>query len=151
VRSFDRALKKDPESVSALAGRSSAFAALRHCDRALADLDRAIVLSPDLAELYILRAQVFRQLENREGAIANYAQAISLQPDDPNPYLERARLLLPEEPDAALADLNRCLEIRSDYIPAYEIRRNVYRLLGRFAEADADDQYYARECLLRHL
>lgn len=62
------------------------------------------------------------QARDLEGAFADFGAAIAAAPRDPAAFTNRGGLRIarrgPGDLDAALADLNRALMIKSDYVPA---------------------------------
>jgi tetratricopeptide (TPR) repeat protein len=78
---FDQALKLDPKSYNATAGRGATLGQKGQGEEALAHFERAIVLDPQNPYGYILRGQ-WRQRRNQfADAMADFDRAISLRSD----------------------------------------------------------------------
>ena len=126
------------KTVDFLFKRAEVYTSLENYDAALADFTTAISMAPDDLLLYQGRANV----SNRKGA---YRDAIS----DYDHFLAKTEDAIAlgnrgychfqlKELEEALADLNRCIELKSDYAWAYYTRGQVLQELERYEEAKAD-------------
>lgn len=74
-----------------------------------------------------------------EQAREYFGRLIDMHPDETGYYLDRANMLtLMDEPEAALADLDRVLQLEPDHITAQVRRAKVYEQLARYDQALAD-------------
>ena len=141
---FSAAIRSDPACAPAYAWRghlcydsleSWRTASRAYIRNALDDCQRAIELDATIPQAYLGRAHCRCELEGLGGndldwsAIeADYATAITLAPDNPKAYEQRAWYFhsFKEEPDNALADLQRAIE-RAPNDPNYNfLRARVY-------------------------
>jgi tetratricopeptide (TPR) repeat protein len=127
---FNRALERNPEDASALAGRGETYWAMKRYDQALADLNRALELNPEDASALARRGETYQAMGCHEEALADFNRALELKPDHTWVLLWRFRTYeAMERYEEALADLNRIIELgpgRDYYIKKRaEIQRHI--------------------------
>lgn len=94
----------------------------------------AIAGSPDTIEEHINRALFRSGIGDNKGAAADYGRAIDIDPTA-EALLGRARALRMTDPAAALADIDRALELESDNLNAMWLKIGILRHEGRYDEA----------------
>jgi tetratricopeptide (TPR) repeat protein len=75
---LDRAIKINPNYVTAYFARSLLKVSLKDINGAIADLDRAIKINPNDNIAYWLRAKTYLELKNYKNALADSSRAIEL-------------------------------------------------------------------------
>ncbi|MEL6253971.1 MAG: tetratricopeptide repeat protein [Bacteroidota bacterium] len=103
----------------------------------LVDLRKAQDLGIHTAELFLWRAQGLQELGRKGEAIATYNELIEMDPDNPDYYVDRGFLYDADNPDLAMEDYSKALELEPHAL-AYNNRANYYRRIGQFEAAIAD-------------
>lgn len=145
ISNFDKAIELNPKLTAAYGNRGDAYSSLEEYDKAISDFDKAIELNPTLVVAYNNRGYVYNCLEEYDKAISDFATAIELDPKYANPY-KHYGCLWKKRGDftKALELLTKAIELNPQYKKAYEERAEVYRSLGRIAEAEADEAMAAK-------
>lgn len=129
INLFSEAIKTDARYMDAYAKRAAAYAANGDLKSAAKDYTRAIELSqpaPD-AELYHQLALCYGQLGQLSDALQNFDLAIKIGPAKPVYYYDRAITNnLNKDSFHAIEDLNRAIEMDSNYVDSYYARGIVY-------------------------
>lgn len=86
------ALRLDPNSVEALAGRGELLLELGRPEEALRHLDQAVPVAPQNARVAFHRGLALKALKRLPDAEAAFGAAIKLRPNDAAAWLERARV-----------------------------------------------------------
>jgi tetratricopeptide (TPR) repeat protein len=120
IADFTSAIRLDPQSDQAYAGRAQAWARKHYRDREAADYTEAIRLAPRKVGYRVSRAISWSAQGRHDQAIADYDDAIRLEPDNPTLYVARGNewrrhLKL----DTALTDYHRAIQLDPNYIHAY--------------------------------
>lgn len=111
LASFDRALQLAPHLSKALNNRGNALQRLHRLQEAVASFDRAIAVEPQFFEALRNRGGALRKLGLAEAALASLDAALQIRPD-PATLLDRAETLIDlRRYAAAIACLNRLLEL----------------------------------------
>lgn len=141
---FDAALKLSP-SAYVYKARGKTYFFMDKFDLARADFDQAIKLNPGDGESYQLRGECQRSLGQLDLAIGDATQAITFLPGiaGANAYLSRgAAYLAKGEPDAALRDFDKSIELNPEHgfaheqrAHAFEAKRDVVNALAAANEA----------------
>ena len=147
VQQIDTALKRKPNSESAMNNRGVALKELGRFEEALASCDRAIELRPDYAEAHNNRGIILKELRRFEEALASCHRAFKIRPAYAE-ALSNCGLALHELKrfEEALESYDRALEIRPDFAEARFNRGNALYELTQFEEALAS---YDRALALR--
>lgn len=104
---------------------------------AAADFGKAQELLPRLEELYLWRAQCFQELKQIDKAVAEYDKLIQISPRNAGYYIDRGTLLHHANPEAALNDYTRALDIQAHPL-AYNNRANLLARQGNLQGAIED-------------
>jgi tetratricopeptide (TPR) repeat protein len=136
-RDFNQALALRPNNIHSLVNRALAEEHLAEYPQALADLNRALELAPKPGTLVrVMRSRIHTQLKQVDDAARDLADARRLEPTQADDWDMRAWLKLEDDPEGALADLRRALELEPDHRSALENLAHVLSdRLHREAEA----------------
>lgn len=143
---YDRAIDLNPQFVAAYCHRGIVRAELGNVDDALADYDRAIALDPKSVDAYVRRSWIYFRRGRYSQAIfdCNAIDRIVDSADLEQPacfeaaYLRGVIHVLLGNPDRAISDFTRSIEIAPNYLAARYYRGVVYRELGDIAKSDRD-------------
>ena len=141
VRAYDKALRLNPNFVSAYNNRGVAKNDLGRREEAIADYDKALRLKPDHANAYNNRGIAKKALGRHEEAIADYDKALRLNPDDAEAYSNRgvakSELGLHGE---AITDYGEAIRLKPGNAEAYYNRGIANVQSGNLSEARKDCQ-----------
>lgn len=138
--------------------RGAAHGKKHDFDDAIADFDRAIHLNSKDSATFRRRGAVYVLTGKFDLAFGDYNRAVALEPDNATLYFERGEaysvkvlkdttaqksvsggfLLNKKDFDAALANLDKSIDLRPRYAEAYDSRGFMYALVGKNQEAIAD-------------
>ncbi len=139
IDDFNRVLELEPDNVSALIARASAYSQLGSQGVAIADLDRAIALQPTASLAFYHRGTVRSRLGEMGLALRAYDQAIRLTPENAAALISRAGLMSSEgHYDEAIRDLDNAIEVQPESANAFYNRGYAYFSKGNFAKATQD-------------
>lgn len=137
---FDKAIELDPKFAVAYTGRGHTYSYLGEYDKEVSDCSKAIELEPELACAYNNRGNAYKCLGEYNKAISDLEKAIELDPMYTHPYKHYGVICKKQEDFVkALELLTKSIELDPKYKEAYEERAEVYRSLGKVAEAEADE------------
>ena len=106
--------------------------------QAVSDFSEAIAAEPTIGDAYEIRAFCYTELKEYDKAIADYTFAIA-QNAHPGTVFERGQAyLMKKDYRSALADLNRSLKDRPDFVPAYRLRADAHVGMKEYGQAVAD-------------
>ncbi len=108
---FDEALRQRPGALDPLINRGIARIVSKKYAEAVVDFDEALRIDSSLARVYLLRAQAREKLGDEEGARRDLAEGLRHEPSDDLGWIDRAVARVATDPAAALADLDRALEV----------------------------------------
>ncbi|MFK8184579.1 MAG: tetratricopeptide repeat protein [Phormidesmis sp.] len=122
IASYTQALDVNPNDPDVLNNRCSAYFATEQLTLALADCNQGLSINPRNASLYTVRGNIHLQQNETQQAIQDYSRTIELSEDiggDPrrqaSAYSNRASALMQTpDPEGALADINKALEINPE-------------------------------------
>lgn len=91
LKSFERAIRIDPESATGYLGKANALNTMGRWSQSLSDYNRAIELDPNLANAFVNRGIAYAHLGEPKKAIADYEMALKLDPkiDNPPTFVKR--------------------------------------------------------------
>jgi D-alanyl-D-alanine-carboxypeptidase/D-alanyl-D-alanine-endopeptidase len=89
IQNYDEAIRLDPKSASAFAGRGSAYFDKGNYDHAIQDFNEAIRLNPKSAIAFNGRGASYFAKGDYDRAIQDYNEAIRLDPKTPRALLNR--------------------------------------------------------------
>ncbi len=109
-------------------------------ERGYEDIRRAKDANPKSIEPHLLRARFLEGEKRYKEVPEAYAEAMKIAPEDPRPYAERGVFYLDRknDPEAAIADLDRALAIDSDNDDWLNIRGWAHSDLGDYEKSLAD-------------
>jgi serine/threonine protein kinase/tetratricopeptide (TPR) repeat protein len=127
IADFDEAARVRPDSAEAVLNRGIARAemATGQYAEAIADYDEALRIDPSVRRVYFLRAYAREKAGDSEGARRDRAEGMRGEPTDELSWIDRAVARIDTEPAAALADLNRALEINPNSLLALQNKAHV--------------------------
>ena len=116
------------------------------CKEARAFLENAIAIDTGNAELYFWMGRCQQNAGDADGAARSFTSAIAQNNHRADLFTERARCLADERLfDRSLRDLDQALRLDSNYLPAIELRGDVYLATGKSHDAMlAYDSVYQR-------
>ncbi len=133
---FSEVLRLVPELSAARFNRAIAYCDLGMFESAERDTTAAIASGMDDCRSYLMRARARRGLGNEVGADQDLHEALQRDAKDAHGWVERGMARLPEDPEAALADLDRALAVDGSCISALDNRAHVLSMyLARADEA----------------
>jgi tetratricopeptide (TPR) repeat protein len=117
------------------------FAKKMNFTDAIEQYTKAIELDPDYDKAYIQRAMTYTKLEDYEKAAADFDRAIVFNEKDAELYYYSALAYhLQGKNTTALDKLNTAVDMKNNFLEAYQIRSVVLIDLGRYREALEDCQ-----------
>ncbi|HKB39238.1 MAG TPA: serine/threonine-protein kinase [Gemmataceae bacterium] len=119
---FSEVLRLRPGLADALANRAFARHGQKNLKEELRDLSEALRNRPDYVQGYFVRAEVHEQLGDKNAAAEDRAEGFRRQPDDEEGHLARARARLPDDPEAALKDIDRALGLNPRSLAALDFK-----------------------------
>lgn len=142
IDDYTHAIELNPNEPTYYQRRARSYHKQDRYDQAVADYTYAMRLDPNNVDTYLLRGiSRFRQ-GDYDRAIANFDRAIEINPHRPDSYFWRAKSYLTksgrEYVHAALADLNRAIQLAADQAHFYGQRGEVFRSLGHYEQAMSD-------------
>ena len=133
------AIRLDPKNADALALRGFLYRANRDYDAALDDLNEAIRLTPENSMFYQVRSGIFEKKNMLKEAIEDQSAAMKDNASHYD-YAKRGSLYFKKDDfENALKDYTEAIRLKPDYENHYTMRAEVYRKLGKQAEAEADE------------
>lgn len=139
ITEYSIALRRSPNDIEALEGRSDAYWYQGKYDQSIEDLTKIIKLTPDNEDAYRNRANSYFSKSDYPHAMTDVNRATELAPDDPDAYSLRADI------DAALGDGDREIRDLGDTIrlnprdrDAIERRERIFYDRGDYDRAIAD-------------
>ena len=134
----NEALRRDADHRPALMTRSQAFGALGRFDEALADLDRAIALDPSDPLGWFNRSTMHTARRDFARAVADLDEALT-RDERPGWLSNRAAAKVAlGQPEAAMADYNRALELDANDPHTWYNRGNLFGNRGDLPAALSD-------------
>jgi tetratricopeptide (TPR) repeat protein len=138
-RAYDRALELKPDWTDAYWGRAASFFNQARYEQARADFTTVIRDRPKLAASYQYRGFANLRLKDFDASLADWKQLAQLQPANPEPLYYLACIQMGHRQcGPALQALDRALQIKADYVPAYLARAHLYQLQGKLSQALVD-------------
>jgi tetratricopeptide (TPR) repeat protein len=139
VVSFNDAIDKHPEDVTAWASRGVAHFSKGDYEKAVADYSEAIRLDASQASLYLQRAAAYRHQREHRRAIDDCSEAIKLAPDTADCYTSRGIAYHESgQYEPAIADYTEALKRGAKDASAYANRGIAYHENGDYDKALAD-------------
>jgi predicted O-linked N-acetylglucosamine transferase (SPINDLY family) len=136
LESYEAALLRDGNLVSAHFGRGSALLDLKRPDQALRCFDEVLRYRPDDAEALFIRGNALFELKEPAAAVESYDRAVAVRPAYAAALNNRgSALLLLRKPEAALASFDAALTISPEYPEALYHRAVALRLLSAHEDA----------------
>lgn len=139
IAAFQAAVRRNPNSGTALAGRGFAFAWHGDLDAATRDLDAAAVIEPD--DSYVLRARGYlaQKRDRNAEALRFYTRVLDKVPDDHTTYGWRAEVYRKVgDTAAALRDAETATKLKPSWADMYFLRARIYQQTGQPAKAFAE-------------
>ena len=135
ITDFDRAIALRPDWYEPTLNRGIAELARGGNTQAIRDLTRAVELGAPETRVFFLRAVARERSGDPEGAKRDRVEGLRREPTDEPSWVSRGMARIEAEPEAALADFARALEINPRSLPALQNRAHVLAGLGRTAES----------------
>jgi len=140
VNAYTKAIELDKNDFRSHERRARAYFELADYHQVVTNLTKAVEIKPDRYLLYDLRGRAHSMLGNKNGVTTDFARAVELHPGH-NVFLHKALSFIElKDFNQALVDLNRAIELKTDYAYAYLNRGLIYQKLGKNEEARSDFQ-----------
>ena len=139
IRAFDEAIRMDPHSAVAYAGRGKARLRWSQVDAGLDDLARAIEIDPRYGEAYLTRAEHYAKAGEGKLALADLDAAIRAGSKDAEVFVRRgmARVALGQF-DGGIEDLTQVLARQPNHTGALYRRGVAFTMVRQHHKAIAD-------------
>lgn len=125
LKDFDRAIELQPGLIEALVSRAETRLAEGNLAGAEEDYTRALDTGTAPARVYFLRASVRRHRGDKDGEKADRAAGFRARPADELSWLAWAENRMGDDPRAALADVERALNLNPMSIPALQLKAHL--------------------------
>jgi tetratricopeptide (TPR) repeat protein len=122
---FDAVLRLRPDLQPAYFNRALAQVGLEDYVGAREDLTRLLEQGPARPSVYFVRARVREREGDREGARRDREEGFRQQPIDEKDWTDRGLARLPRDPQAALADFDKALQLNPHYRAAMQNKASV--------------------------
>jgi len=112
------------------------FLAVNKFDDAINQYTKAIELDPDYEKAYIQRAFVHERMDNYNLAAEDYERALVFNSKDEELHFRAGKAYFKDgEFGASLGKLNTALQMKANYLEAYQVRSQVFLALERYDDA----------------
>jgi serine/threonine protein kinase/Tfp pilus assembly protein PilF len=136
VNEFGAAIHSRPDFLDAYVDRALARIKVGEYKDAEADLTHALEAGTTATRVYFIRAKLRHLTGDIEGANADRAEGLRREPCDEVSWVARGLVRINADPNGALADFDRALQVNPHYLPALEDRAAVLaEPLGRTDDA----------------
>jgi serine/threonine protein kinase/tetratricopeptide (TPR) repeat protein len=108
---FDEALRLKPNHVNALINRALAKYGLEDYQGAITDLNQAVEQGTPSTRVYFMRARMRAKAGDLKGAKRDQEEGLRRRPSDENDWIARGEARVPHDPQGALADFEKALEL----------------------------------------
>jgi tetratricopeptide (TPR) repeat protein len=136
VKQYERAIELDPGFDKPRYQLISARAGLQESELPIAEYEKELESAPDQIRWYRLLVSAYLSAHEYERARAVIDRGLTLEPDDPMLVGARAEARAGmSDPDGALADWGRALELDPDHIGPLYMSAFVLERIGRREEA----------------
>jgi serine/threonine protein kinase/Tfp pilus assembly protein PilF len=132
---FDQAIRLKPDLADAYVNRALAKQAMGDFPGAVADYTLALERGSEATRIYFMRSAARKRAKDLEGAQADLDQGLRLEPKDEKSWVARGMALLEDEPESALEDFTKALELNPRSLSALKNRAHVLAKQGRTEEA----------------
>ncbi len=127
VKTFDKAIEKEPNYYRAWLMRGYALYCLERFDDALTSYDKALELKPDSADVWYYKGIIFKDIDKIDTAFDCYNKALEINPEFSEVLTDRGQIFYQQENyEQALADFNYSTKLNTDYTEAW--RQKAYTL-----------------------
>ncbi|NDW17951.1 hypothetical protein D0T53_03340 [Dysgonomonas sp. 216] len=142
---FSEAIKKNKKDVKVLIAVARAYYINgikdKPMQKALEDARKADKKSP---YVYLFEGDMLKDANDPGGAAGQYAQAINFDPQNTEAYIKTAQVYETINPNLAIDNLNKVLEINPEYKLANKSLGSIYYRNGQYGKAiEAFSQYFA--------
>jgi tetratricopeptide (TPR) repeat protein len=133
---FGKALEINPKNPGPLASSVSVLLADKRPDQAMTRVNAWVQKVGDSATARELAGQVLRFKGDKAGAREQFQRAIALDAGASEAYMALAKLEpWPQGVRRAIADLDKALEKRPNYLQAHMLKGTLFSVMGQSAEA----------------
>jgi tetratricopeptide (TPR) repeat protein len=138
VKTFDKAIKKEPNYYRAWLMRGYALYCLERFDDALISYDKALALKPDSADVWYYKGIIFKDISKIDAAFDCYNEVLKINPEYSEALTDRGQLFYHQQNyEQALADFNYSTKLNTDYTEAWRWKAYTLEQLQSNQEAIA--------------
>jgi serine/threonine protein kinase/Tfp pilus assembly protein PilF len=124
-RDLDEAIRLQPRVATFLVGRGNLYHLTGRHREAVADFTAALEVDPAQTRLYFLRSRAHAASGNKRAAARDHERGLQEEPTDELSWIERALARVETAPAAALADLEKALELNPRSLLALQNKAHV--------------------------
>jgi len=140
---FSIAIKKDKKDVEVQVAIARAYYLNGMKDKVQAKLQDARKADKKSPLIYLFEGDMLRDAKDAGGAAGQYAQAFNFDPNCVVAYIKTAQVYESINPNSAIDNLTKALEIRPDYKLAYKSLGTIYYKSGQYNKAiDAFKEFF---------
>jgi tetratricopeptide (TPR) repeat protein len=122
---FSVATQLDPEQGDILFNRGIVRRRMGRTAEAVADWTRALELGSDDSRILLVRGQALAELGDAAGAARDRAAGLLVTPTEVDGWVQRGMAQLPDNPSAALSDLDAALQLDPKSVRVWRTRAHV--------------------------
>lgn len=146
AQDFSDVLGDRPNFIPALVNRALAHQGQSNFQLAITDLTTALDRGAKETRIYFLRARMFDRLGETEKAKNDRRRGMQMQPVDAESWVARGNARLPGDPETALSEYRRALEIRPN---AHNALQNIAHVHSEYLDK-TDEAIRTLSILLKH-
>jgi len=135
VADFDRAIALQPDWYEPTLNRGIAELSRGGSAEAIRDFSRAVELGAPETRIFFLRAVARERSGDLDGAKRDREEGLRKAPTDEPSWASRGLARIEKEPEQALGDFDKALELNPRSLPALQTRAHILAGLGRIDEA----------------
>lgn len=138
---FNETLKHHPRDINGLNERAGVYFELKDVERGFKDVNLLIEVDPTFYRAYLNRAILYSITNKHAEAVKDYTQYLKRKSEDDKAYNWRGISYLQlQNPEQALTDFNKAIQLNPKSGEYFFNRAKAYRALGKEGQAQQDEQ-----------